>query len=221
MTQLSFPYRGIIFDLDGTLLNTEEGILSSVRHTIQAMGYAPLSEDVMRSFIGPPVKRSLMNAYGLDEAEADKATNVFRERYKNHDLLRAAPYEGITELLHRLRQAGLLLGVATLKREDYACTILEHFKLAPYFHSICGSDFASKMQKSDVLDKCMKELGIPPQEAVLIGDTASDSTGAKESGVDFIAVTYGFGPADKSSWASHRPVFTAEAPMELANFLLP
>ena len=86
-------YRGIIFDLDGTLLDTSEGVLSSVRHTIKTMGYRELPEETLLTFIGPPVKRSLMEHYGLDDAEADRATAVFRDQYKNMDLLKARPYD--------------------------------------------------------------------------------------------------------------------------------
>lgn len=162
-------YRGIIFDLDGTLLDTSEGVLSSVRHTIKTMGYRELPEETLLTFIGPPVKRSLMEHYGLDDAEADRATAVFRDQYKNVDLLKARPYDGILPLLDRLKSRGFLIGVATLKREDYALTILEHFGIAERCDLICGSDFASKMQKVDVLHKCLDGLKLSPKEALLIG----------------------------------------------------
>lgn len=220
MTISSYKYKGIIFDLDGTLLDTAEGVLASVRHTIDTLGYKPLSEKVLRTFIGPPVKRSLSAAYHLSEEEAEQATAIFREQYKNYDLLRAVPYAGIETLLKRLKEAGFLLGVATLKREDYAYTILEHFQLAPCFDSICGSDFASKMQKSDVLKKCLHELSITEKEAVLIGDTTSDSMGAKEINMDFIAVAYGFGPSTAAEWNHAHPVYTADNTTELHNFFL-
>ena len=212
-------YRGIIFDLDGTLLDTSEGVLSSVRHTIKTMGYRELPEETLLTFIGPPVKRSLMEHYGLDDAEADRATAVFRDQYKNVDLLKARPYDGILPLLERLKSQGFLIGVATLKREDYALTILEHFGIAERCDLICGSDFASKMQKTDVLDKCLKGLNLSPAEAVLIGDTASDGSGAKCSGTDFIAVTYGFGPSDPDGWKEFEPVFIAGKPADIGMFL--
>lgn len=213
-------YRGIIFDLDGTLLDTSEGVLSSVRHTIKTMGYRELPEETLLTFIGPPVKRSLMEHYGLDDAEADRATAVFRDQYKNMDLLKARPYDGILPLLERLKSQGFLIGVATLKREDYALTILEHFGIAEHCDLICGSDFASKMQKVDVLHKCLDGLNLSPKEALLIGDTASDAGGAKAAGTDFMAVTFGFGPKTKKEWEErYSPVFTAERVSEIAEFL--
>lgn len=212
-------YRGIIFDLDGTLLDTSEGVLSSVRHTIRTMGYRELPEETLLTFIGPPVKRSLMSHYGLDDSEADRATEVFREQYKNVDLLKARPYEGIEELLDKLRKRGFLIGVATLKREDYAHTILEHFGLAKRCDLICGSDFASKMLKPDVLRNCLAGLNLSPSQAILIGDTSSDGTGAKALGTDFMAVTFGFGFREKKQWEeAFSPVFTADSVSEIAGF---
>ena len=73
-------WRGILFDLDGTLMNTAEGILASIRYTTQTMGYEPLSDELMRTFIGPPVRSSLQRIYQLDDAEADQANEVFRNR---------------------------------------------------------------------------------------------------------------------------------------------
>lgn len=214
------PYRAILFDLDGTLLDTAEGILSSVCHTTEAMGYAPLTEDVIRTFIGPPIFHSLKRIYHLDDAEAARATEVYREYYKTHDLFKARPYDGILTLLGRLRDQGFLIGVATLKREDYALTILEHFGITPCCDAICGSDYASKMTKADVVRRCLKKLGCSAEEAVLIGDTSSDGNGAREAGVDLIAVTYGFGPTDEAGWTPFSPVFVAESADAIGSFLL-
>ena len=150
-------YKGIIFDLDGTLLDTSEGVLASIRHTIKTMNYRELPLETLLTFIGPPVKRSLMNHYGLTDQEADEATEVFRQQYKNKDLLKAKPYDGILELLKALKDQGFLVGVATLKREDYAHTILEHFGIAKLCDLICGSDFESRMTKTDVLRKCLSK----------------------------------------------------------------
>lgn len=212
-------YKGIIFDLDGTLMDTAEGVLSSLRHTISTMGYKPLTEEVMRTFIGPPVRRALISTYHIGEEEADRATEVFRSRYKDCDLLKAAPYEGIIELLDTLKKQGFIIGVATLKRDDYAHTLLEHYHIAKYCTTICGSDFASKMTKADVLNKCIDELKLTKKEVVLIGDTTSDGGGANEAGVDFIAVTYGFGYRTKEEWNRYHPIFTADSAMEIQSFL--
>ena len=212
-------YRGVIFDLDGTLLDTSEGVFASVRHTVEALGKPALDEATLRTFIGPPVKLSLIRLYGLDEDAANHATEIFRTQYKDHDLLKAEPYAGIKDLIRALRAQGCKIGVATLKREDYALTLLEHYHFTELCDSICGSDFASKMTKADVLHKCLKALELSPSEAVLIGDTSSDGKGAKEAAVDFMAVTYGFGPDTAEAWQEYAPVYTAKDTHDIGAFL--
>lgn len=211
-------YRGVIFDLDGTLLDTSEGVFSSVRHTVASLGKPALDEATLRTFIGPPVKHSLIRLYGLDEDAANQATEIFRTRYKDHDLLKAEPYAGIRELICALRKGGFKIGVATLKREDYAKTLLEHYHFTEICDSICGSDFDSKMTKADVLNKCLDSLGLASSEAVLVGDTSSDGIGAGQAGVDFMAVTYGFGPDNEEAWKEYSPVYTAKDTHDIGKF---
>lgn len=212
-------WRAILFDLDGTLMDTSEGVLASIRYTTQALGFAPLSEETMRTFIGPPVRNSLQRTYHLTEEEADRANDTFRNRYKDHDLLLATAYDGIPDLLARLKKDGYLLGVATLKREDYAIRLLEHYHLAEYFDVIHGGDFESKFLKADVLSLCLNELQVSSKEAVLIGDTASDGNGARITGMDFIAVTFGFGPDSPEKWNGFHPVLVADSAKQIGDFL--
>lgn len=212
-------YKAVIFDLDGTLLDTSAGVLKSVDYTIDKMGYSPLKNEVKRTFIGPPIKKSLMKQYGLSEEEADRATEIFRDRYKNHDLFLAKAYEGIYDLLKALRANGYKIGVATLKREDYAIEILEHFNIAEHCDVICGSDFASKMTKKDVLMRCESLMGLAfSNEGILIGDTTSDAVGAFEAGVDFMAVTFGFGFRTDGDVKEHPHVFTADTVQDIRAF---
>jgi phosphoglycolate phosphatase len=188
-------YQNVIFDLDGTLLDTSVGILKSVDYTILQMGFQDLSQIKKQSFIGPPVKESFLREYGIDEEMANKATEIFRNRYKNHDLLEATVYPGIFPLFDMLWKNGAKIAVATLKREDYTIDILKHFKISEKCGVICGSDFQSKMTKKDVLEKCLSLIAknIDKKYTVLIGDTEYDAIGAEEAGIDFIGVTYGFG----------------------------
>lgn len=211
-------YRAVIFDLDGTLLDTSEGVFESVRHTVKSLGKPDLDEATLRTFIGPPVKLSLIRLYGLDEDAANRATEIFRTQYKDHDLLKAEPYPGIKDLIRALRANGFKIGVATLKREDYALTLLEHYHFTEICDSICGSDFDSKMTKADVLNKCLNSLKVSPSEAVLVGDTSSDGIGAEQAGVDFMAVTYGFGPDSKESWQEYKPVYVAKDTPDIGSF---
>jgi len=183
----------IIFDLDGTLLNTTEGVLESARHAANQMGYSQLPYEVISRFVGPPIQESFKRYYGCDSATAQKATNIFRDYYKGAALLKASPYEGILKLCAWLVKNNTMLAVATYKREDYALKILEHFGFLKYLDAIHGADNENKLTKADIINMCITEIGCDRNEVVLIGDTEYDAVGAEKAGINFIGVTYGFG----------------------------
>lgn len=192
-------YQGILFDLDGTLMNTEEGVKKSVIYTIHKMGLEELKED-LDSFIGPPIYYSLKNKFHLSDDEAKIGTEIFRTVYKEKYLLEAKIYPNLFELLEWLKEHNIKIGVATYKREDYAIKILKHFKIAEYCDSMVGSDFENKMTKTDIVEKCFHSMNIRKEEAVLVGDTIHDAKAAKDFGIDFIGVTYGFGLKIEEEW---------------------
>lgn len=199
-------YKAILFDLDGTLLDTSEGVISSVQYTIDTLGYEKLDLEQMRSFIGPPVHRRLREIYGISEEESLRAMNIFRSHYGGDDLLKAHAYEGMKDLLLYLHEKGYQLGVATYKREDMAKRVLEHCGIASCFDSIHGSDAAGKYSKADVVRNCIHALGVDdPADAVLVGDSDNDAVGAHEIGLGFVGVTYGFGFSSKEDVLAFEP----------------
>lgn len=186
-------YNLILFDLDGTLMNTSIGIIKSVDYTVEKLHLSPLTEEVKKTFIGPPIFNSLQKTYGMTDEEAKNATEIFRDVYKNKFLFEAVVYDGIEELLQTL-QKDYILAVASYKRDDYCKMLLEHFGLAKYFNFIMGADAENKLKKSDIVQACMDNFNITnPKDAVLIGDTEHDALGAEALHMDFIGVTYGFG----------------------------
>lgn len=186
-------YKLILFDLDGTLMNTSIGIINSVDYTIDKLKLAPLTDEVKKTFIGPPIYNSLKKTYNMTDDEAKNATEIFRDIYKNKFLFDAVIYDGIEELLQILQQ-DYKLAVASYKRDDYCKMLLEHFGLSKYFHFIMGADAENKLKKADIVKACMDNFNINnSKEAVLIGDTEHDALGAETLGIDFIGVTYGFG----------------------------
>jgi len=185
--------KGVLFDLDGTLLDTSDGIIESVRHAIQVLGLSELSTQVLNSFVGPPVQESFKKCYGLSDVDSQKAADAFRCYYKERALYKAKLYPGILELLNFLQKKKILIGVATYKREDYAKTLLEHFKIARFCTSICGADNNNKLRKKDIIQNCLDKLSLANSEVILIGDTIHDARGAHELNIPFIGVCYGFG----------------------------
>ncbi len=210
--------RLAIFDLDGTLLDTSPGILESVRYAAEKLGYPPLPQEQLLTFIGPPLKDSFMRCWGCDEEEAERLTAAYREHYRGGALLYAEPYEGIAGVLGALRQAGMQLAVATNKPQAFSERILRHFELDRCFHVIHGADFEGHLTKADLIRLCAADLGTAPGDCVMVGDTAHDARGAEEAGVPFLAVTYGFG-FRRGEGVSFPYIGIADTPSELREFL--
>ena len=212
--------QNIIFDLDGTLLDTSEGILESVKYAAGIMDFPELSEETWLKFIGPPVQNSFMKYYGCSEAEAQKAANIFREYYKSNALLKAKPYEGIFELCDLLKANGFNIAVATYKREDYALKLLKHFNFQKYCISMHGADNNNILKKEDIVQICQNEMSAANKNCVLIGDTVHDAAAAKKCCVHFLAVTYGFGFITKDDIKDFLYIGIANKPKEIAEILL-
>ena len=183
----------VIFDLDGTILDTSAGIKSAVKYAIAEFGLDIPSEDILNTFIGPPIQWSLQAFYGLTDERVTLISQVFRDRYKTVDLFKATPYDGLIDVLEYLRRKGIKTAVATYKREDYTKLLLEHFGITKYLDIICGSDFEGKLRKKDIILNVIKEAGVDLKDTVMLGDTILDAEGAEIIGIDFIAATYGFG----------------------------
>lgn len=186
-------YKYLIFDLDGTLLDTSEGIKEAVLSACRDMGYSELSEEELKSFIGPPIQDSFMKKFGSSKADSQQAADLFREYYRNDFLLKAIPYDSIFQLIKLLYSKGVHISVATFKREDYAMELLSAFGFAKYCDSIYGGDNYNQLTKADIIAKCIDGTDFELNEVVYIGDTLNDYKSACENGVDFIGVTYGFG----------------------------
>lgn len=185
--------EAVLFDLDGTLLNTTEGVLESALYAAQKLGYPELLYETMLTFVGPPIQQSFMKWYGCTAEKAQEAANVFRSYYKENALFKAELYPGIIDLLNELKLRGIKIGVATYKREDYAISILEHFGIAPFCQTMHGADNFNKLTKADIVNICIQELSSQKDGVVLIGDTEHDAKGAAEAGIPFFGVTFGFG----------------------------
>lgn len=207
--------KAVLFDLDGTLLDTSEGIKHSVRYTLLKMGYNELPEETILKFVGPPIQNSLMTYCGVDADEAQRGANVFREFYKNQALFEASLYDGIIDLLKELKSRSIRIGVATYKREDYALDLLEKFKIANYCDVIHGADNNNVLTKADIVEKCISELGANKEYTILVGDTDHDAKGAAEANVKFVAVSWGFG-YDKNNKCIDYPCYrTIDVPGQL------
>ena len=211
--------RNIIFDLDGTLLDTSEGIMESARYAASEMGFPELSREVLLTFVGPPIQMSFMKHCGCDKQEAQKAAEIFRDYYKNQALFLAKPYNGIYEVCEVLRREGRKLAVATYKREDYALDLLKHFHFDEYFDVMHGADNNNVLSKKDIVERCIQELNGTKKESVLVGDTEFDAKAAQEMKLPFIGVTYGFGFFTEKDVNRFLNIGTAENPLDIDNII--
>lgn len=214
-------FKLVIFDLDGTLLDTSEGILSAAKYAITTCGKNLPSQAVLDSYIGPPIQQSFAKTFGISGEELANMALCFRNRYKDYDLLKAKPYENIFTLCQKLLDVGFSLAVATYKREDYANILLKHFGFDKYMKVICGSDFAGQLTKADIIKKAIASAGIEDYKDVLmIGDTEHDAIGASALGLAFVGVTYGFGFKNRNELNGENIVGIADDTKQIGEILL-
>lgn len=192
-------YQYILFDLDGTLTDSSEGITRCVQYALDAFGIHVEDRSTLLRFIGPPLKNSLMEFYGMNEETAARAADKYRERYNTIGMFENRVYDGIYELLDMLRANGYRTAVATSKPENATRRILEHFHLSERFDAVAGAaPDGSGGGKPDLIRTALKLLGAEEaawqRQAIMIGDRKFDMEGASVVGIDSVGVLYGFSP---------------------------
>lgn len=186
-------YELIIFDLDGTLADTSLGILNSIRYTQKMMNLTEITLEQMYSHVGPPMEESYNRNFGLTGEKLKQAVSYHKEYAIKQGYKEIELYKGIPELLTELKNYGCKTAIATLKAHTTAVKIFESLNLTDKFDIIKGVDINSPMTKAQILEYCLDKTNTPKEKAILIGDSVYDAKGAKEIGVDFLGVTYGFG----------------------------
>lgn len=198
--QRNMKYKLVIFDFDGTIADTSSGILDSHRYALQAMGRDVPSESELRKVIGGNLLRTYIDVFDFEEEKAREAVKIYRERYAKEGIHMATLYPGVSNLLQNLKEAGLKIGVATLKAEKFAEVMLVEFGISELFDSVCGMDENDGLSKAGLIKKCCSQCGISEDNAILIGDSNNDFIGAQTAGVGFLGVTYGFGFKKKEKY---------------------
>ena len=212
-------YEIAVFDVDGTLLDTTEGVLSSVRYTIKVHDLPEIPETEIKKFIGPPIQDSFQRVYGVSGDKLQELATTFRNRYKAADLLKALPYEGIYDVCAALMNQGIKIAVATYKRQDYAESIMNHFSFDRYSSIICGADHENRLKKVDIIRNCMDSMGVKDySQAVMIGDSSHDAIGAEQIGMDFLGVTYGFDFKTREDVFKWKAIGSADTPKEILTY---
>lgn len=188
--------KTILFDLDGTLTDSGEGIINCAIMALEHFGCPIPDREEMRSFVGPPLHESFIR-HGVPADQAEEAIRIYRTRYIPIGAYENEPYPGVRELLEALTALGHTLYVATSKPEEMSVKILQHFDLAKYFKMICGATMdTSRSSKEDVIAYLL-QLNGRADNMVMVGDTKFDVIGAKTHGIPCIGVSWGYGKAEE------------------------
>lgn len=200
------PFSCVLFDMDGTLLDSAAGVTASAAKALAAVGAPVPSLAELRAYVGPPMIESFRGPAGLNEETAQKALGHYRQTYANEGASQSSLYEGIRELLERLNTAGVPMAVATSKVEDQAILLARRFGLEHYFVNICGaSDREGRSSKAEVLAELLLRLGcagVDLSHPVMVGDRSYDVDGAASHGIPTLFASWGYGAALEASAAA-------------------
>lgn len=190
----------ILFDLDGTLTESGEGIINCVQYALEKLGKKEEHPENLQCFIGPPLKEQFMKYAGLSEEEGEKAVVYYRERYTTTGIFENRLYPKIPELLELLKINNKILAVASSKPEVYVKQILKHFQIADYFTAIVGSELdGRRTEKAEVIEEALRRMHLEEErdKVLMVGDRSHDVQGAISCGLQCIGVAYGYGSREE------------------------
>ena len=209
----------ILFDLDGTLTDSGLGITKAVQYALGQMGYEVPPRESLFTFIGPPLHKSFAKYCGMDEATAVEAVRQFRVYYNQMGgILENEVYTGVRELLRDLKMAGKRLVIATSKPQAAAELVMHHFGLDEFVPEIIGGTDDTRNTKGKVIAYALREFGVDPETAVMVGDREHDIQGAAENGIPAIGITWGYGDRAELEGAGAKAVF--DTPKETVDYIL-
>lgn len=214
-------YKYILFDLDGTITDTFEGISKSVIYALESFGITVEDTSRLTSFMGPPLFEQFKAFCGFDDAQAERAVKKYRERYSETGWKECTLAEGTEELLKELKAKGKVTALATSKPERFAVLILEHFGIDKYFDFIGGAELehSGRNSKDAVIEYVLEGLGVEDRsEAVIVGDRFHDIDGAKKTGIGSVGVLSGYGSREELQ--EHGADHVAEDMRDVLQYLL-
>lgn len=216
-------YDIVLFDLDGTLIDSGPGIISSITYALKNEGIKIPDKTEMRRFIGPPIQKGLMEICGLSKEKSKELSIKYREYYEKNCWNKNELYPGIKDLLKDLKSAGILLAIATSRPESSALKIINYYGLDKIFDEIItAKDDNPHIPKKDLIKtavlRCEQKSGLKNLSAVMVGDTHYDMDGARLYNIPAIGVTYGYGTREEllESGAAH----LASSAKELKSFFI-
>ena len=196
-------YKYLFFDLDGTLVDTGEGIINSVFYCAEKLDIKGVTYDVAKQFVGPPLVDSFMKHFGFDKEKATLCAKTFREYYADKGKFECEAYENMIDVLKELKNRGYVLYVATSKPTVFAQEILDKLEMSQYFVEVVGSNLDNtRSKKVEVINYIIEKYDLNPNQCLMIGDKNSDINGAKQANIDSLGVLYGYGDYEEISNAN-------------------
>lgn len=210
-------YDAVLFDVDGTLIDSATGILNTLAESFRAMGVDPENID-LRRYIGPPLRRSFGEHFA-DPALVEQATDIYRKSYAVKGSHECTLYSGVPAMLCRMHEAGITVCTATSKPTEVVTPILQELGIAPLINFIGGASMdESRDTKTDVVRYVLEQPMLKGKRVLMVGDRHDDMRGAADCGLDAAAVLYGYGAREELE--PYDPVFYAESCRQLADFIL-
>ena len=206
----------ILFDLDGTLMDSAEGITKCVQYALSHFGIRVSDPGELNCFVGPPLKEQFMEYGKLSAEQAEQAVEYYRERYTTIGIYENRPYDRVDELLQVLRESGRILGIASSKPTVFVEDILRQFHLRKYFDAVVGSELdGTRTDKAEVIEEALRQLGYEERRecALMVGDRRHDVEGAKRCGLQCVGAAYGYGGREELEKAG--AVYIAESVEDL------
>jgi phosphoglycolate phosphatase len=217
---MAAPFTSILFDLDGTIIDSAPGITATLTYTFETMGLPVPSPAELLAYVGPPILDSFRDRAGMSLGEAAEALAIYRPRYLESGALNSTVFPGVADVLRAVHAAGIPLSLATSKPETPATLMLSHFRLIEEFDIITGaSDDEVRSSKQDVVAEALVRLtafGADLSRPVLVGDREHDIEGAAANGVPTIFVDWGYGSVAEQAGS----IAVARTPADLQTLLL-
>ncbi len=206
--------RLALFDLDGTLIDSEVGIVTSTEYALAKLGAAIPSRDVLRTWIGPPLRATFPLALGDDSEAVERAVVFYRERFADVGWREHVAYQGIGEAIDVIAASGVTVAVVTAKPDLYAGRIVESLPFGHHFARVYSVHAcSSRSEKAEMIAQALSDLTISADEAVMVGDRHFDIDGARKNAVRAIGVSWGFGSVGELEHAGAHAI--VHAPHEL------
>lgn len=213
-------YKLIIFDFDGTIVDSSPGIYNTANWSVKQLGIEEETRiEQLNKFIGPPLKDCFKITFDLEDSLLEDACDIYRKRYFEKGQYEVEVFDGIENVLKKIKEKGYILAIATMKYKEIVLSMLEHLNLVQYFDYIDGTNIEGTKYKTQILNEIVEHFNVEKKDAILIGDTYHDENAAVNANIDFLAVSYGFG-FTKETKINSSMIGIATSPMDILSYII-